>query len=285
MKKVKLSILMPAHNATRTISAALLSTYVFMPLKSELVVYLDGPGTLSPWLRLLEKSKRVRVLEGEVRLGLPAALNLLLMEARGEYIARMDADDLALPMRYGAGLRRISREKADVVFSQSILFGGKSPLCLVPQVPFSLNADQANLHLVVSNPFVHPSMIAAKNTILQGGGYRECVAEDLDLWLRLAASGRKLIRLPRYSLLYRVHDNQITADPKYNARVLQDTSIRESLGSLLAFIGLNPDLESFSATQVEASELLSKKSWQYRVQERYLRKLLDRVSARLRAGD
>jgi glycosyltransferase involved in cell wall biosynthesis len=283
MTKVNLSILMPAHNATRTITAALLSTYFTMPLSTELIVYLDGPGTQSPLLTLLKKSKRVRILEGELRIGLPAALNLLVQEARGEYIARMDADDIALPMRYLAGVRKISNQNADVVFSQSIIFGGKFPFGLIPQVPFPLTAEQANLHLVISNPFVHPSMIARKSAILNCGGYRECVAEDLDLWLRLASSGKRLVRVPFYGLLYRLHPNQITADPNFEAIAREDPRIRESLIGLLTHLGLDTDLGVFSATQAEARKLLSRKSWHYRVQEDYFRPLLNIVKSRLRS--
>ncbi len=282
MTKVKLSILMPAYNATRTINAALLSTYLTMPLNSELIVYLDGPGTTSPLLRILKKSKRVRILEGESRVGLPRALNFLVQEARGQYIARMDADDIALPMRYLIGLRKLSRQKADVAFSQAIVFGGKFPFSLVPQIPFRLTAEQANLHLVISNPFVHPSMIAARSLILSCGGYRECVAEDLDLWLRLAASGKRLVRIPQYGVLYRLHGNQITADPNYEAIAQEDPRIRESLVCLLAHLGLNTDLNSFVATQNEVAELLARKSWHYRVQEQYFRPLLNIVKLRLR---
>lgn len=156
-------MLIPAHNASRTIFAALSSALLSLPRKSEILVFFDGEMLISKWTNLLLRSKRIRVFRSKTRVGLVTALNRLVSEANGEFVARMDADDIALPFRYVLGSRSVSTGKADAAFTQSILFFSKIPFLFIPQVPFALNKEQANWHLLVANPFVHPALVRRKN--------------------------------------------------------------------------------------------------------------------------
>ena len=224
---------MPVYNANKTIGPALLSTYFTMPARAELLLFLDGSGTNSKWLDLIAMSRRVKIFRSDERIGIAAGLNFLLGESRSLYIGRMDADDIALPFRYGKSLRRIRGDRSDVVFTHSILFGTRVGLCVpIPQIPISLNPEQSNLHLLIANPFVHPNLVAKKTVLLDAGGYKQCIAEDYELWLRLAASGVRLERLATYGILYRRHDNQWTANPDHDLLVKSDAVITVGLSRL-----------------------------------------------------
>lgn len=275
---MRLSVLMPAHNASRTIFAALSSALLSLPRKSEILVFFDGEMLISKWTNLLLRSKRVRVIRSKTRVGLVSALNRLVSEASGEFVARMDADDIALPFRYVLGLRSVSTGKADVAFTQSILFFPKIPFLFIPQVPFALNQDQANWHLLVRNPFVHSGLVTRRKLLQEVGGYRECVAEDLDLWLRIAASGKTIVRLPWYGLLYRVHSSQISGSRDFEERVNSDPKVSESYWLLAKHLGLANGCSEIHSLSLLAREKLLATSQFFRFQEKYLRALLDSVS-------
>jgi len=279
---VRLSVLMPAHNAKKTIFAALSTTLLTLPRNSEIIVFFDGEAVNSRLTNLLLRSKRIRVIRSKTRVGLVSALNRLVSEADGEFVARMDADDIALPFRYFFGLRSIVAGKADVAFTQSILFFPRIPFLLIPQVPFALNQDQANWHLLVSNPFVHPGLITRKEVLLEVGGYRECVAEDLDLWLRIAASGRSLVRLPWYGLLYRVHSSQISASRNFEERVNSDPRVSESYFLLARHLGIESENSVIAPLSLVAREKLLASSRAFRFQEKFLRTLLDSLTNLMR---
>jgi glycosyltransferase involved in cell wall biosynthesis len=233
LSKPKLSVLMPAYKNSKTIGLSIIFALASLPKSAELLIWLDGPSTTSKILDLASRSKRVRVLSSPERKGLSTTLNLLLSEARGRYVARLDADDLALPFRYGKAIKLLESDKADLVFSNSILFRMKwgFPI-LVPQFPFALTASESSLALLTSNPFVHSTLVARKETLIEAGEYREAVAEDYDFWLRLAAAGKLIIKLHRFTLLYRVHASQMTSQTGFDQSISTCPRIKES-GSLL----------------------------------------------------
>lgn len=280
--EVRLSVLIPAHNASRTIFAALSSSLLSLPRNSEILVFFDGEMHTSWWTNLLLRSKRIRAIRSKTRVGLVSALNRLVSEANGEFVARMDADDIALPFRYVLGLRSVSTGKADAAFTQSILFFPKIPFLFIPQVLFALNKDQANWHLLVANPFVHPALVTRKKLLQEVGGYRECVAEDLDLWLRIAASGKTIIRHPWYGVLYRVHHSQISASMDFEERVNSDPKVSESYWLLAEHLGLANGRSEIHSLSLLAREKLLTSSQCFRLQEKYLRPLLDSVSKFIR---
>jgi glycosyltransferase involved in cell wall biosynthesis len=272
LSKPKLSVLMPAYKNSKTIGLSIIFALVFLPKRAELLIWLDGPSTTSKILDLASKSKRVRVLSSPERKGLAATLNLLLSEARGRYVARLDADDLALPFRYGKAIKLIESNKADLVFSNSILFRIKwgFPI-LVPQFPFALSAPESALALLHSNPFVHSTLVARKETLIEAGEYREAVAEDYDFWLRLAAAGKLLIKLHRFTLLYRVHATQMTSQTGFDQSISTCPRIIESSSLLRSALRKNLDIPS---SPLEIREFVKKSLMEtnilFRFQELYL---------------
>ncbi len=226
---VSISILLPAHNASRTISLALASTMMFKPKNSEILIFLDGNNTNSKLLSYASARTDVHVFKSEEKIGISKALNFLLGQARAEIVARMDADDISLPGRFKKAIGRIKKNESDFVFLNTILFGWSSfPLLLLPQLPIKLEPKQSELMLILANPFSHPTMVARKSAIFALGGYRHSVAEDYDLWLRAQIAGYRLSRLRGYGLLYRRHPNQITQQPAFKEQEKIDPPLMES---------------------------------------------------------
>lgn len=229
-----ISILLPVHNAEKTLHSAVVSTLISMPANSELLIFFDACTDGSRGLVTELSDPRIRFFESNDNVGVAKGLNFLLSEATGEFIARMDADDICLPWRFTMQLRRIQKAKVDFVFSNAVLFGSRiKPFGLLPQVPLGLDPAQTGLALLLGNPFVHSSMFASRKALSELGGYRECPSEDYDLWLRALASGKTLAKTWFYGLLYRVHPNQLTKQRSWVKSNKADKFVLEGLRTLL----------------------------------------------------
>jgi glycosyltransferase involved in cell wall biosynthesis len=229
---INLSIIMPANRADKTIGAAIFSTIMFKPKFAKLLILLDGDNTSSKVLSWAVRRKDVEVYRTDTALGISGALNLLISKSTSQYISRMDADDICLPGRFKKPMKLLASDKADMVFTNVILFGcAFAPVFLIPQPPIKLNTHQAQLMLLISNPFAHPTLVARRQDILDLGGYRDSYAEDYDLWLRASIRGLKIMRLKRYGLLYRRHGLQHTKQPNYETNVKEDSALQDSLAA------------------------------------------------------
>jgi len=218
-----ISVILPAHNAEATIRSALLSTLRGLPRDAEVLVFLDActDGTKTEIQTVTDS--RIRIIESEVNVGVAAGLNALLSEAKGTFIARMDADDLCLPWRFRVQLRKQKQTLADFVFTNAILFGRQlKPFGFIAQLPFGIKQEQANLALIFANPFVHPAMLAKRTVMTELGGYNKSASEDYELWIRAAMAGKTLVRTRSYGLLYRVHAKQLTQQGHWQATKKSD---------------------------------------------------------------
>lgn len=225
----RLSILLPAHKASKTIGLAVLSTLAFKPRRSELLIFLDGQNTASKILTWASARSDVRIYSSKTTIGISGALNSLLTHSRSEIIARMDADDVSLPGRFRKGMKLVSSGSEDFVFTNTILFGKQvRPFGFLPHLPLGVDNKQSKWLLWLGNPFAHPTMIARKSAIISLGGYRNSISEDYDLWLRAVAAGFKFRRLKRHGILYRIHSGQLTQQENFDSKNTYDPLLLES---------------------------------------------------------
>lgn len=212
----ELSILLPARNAASTIAQAVASTLRAMPRDAELVIVDDGSqdATAHEATAAAERAGqagKMRIIRHEGSGGVAQALNLLLDATDSALVARMDADDQCLPWRFTRSLAALHAGD-DMVFTQIIETRGRR---LSPQPPFGIAPEVFGLHLLLTNPVSHPTMLAKRELLNALEGYRHVPAEDYDLWMRAALAGAKIRRLPLWGLLYRMHDTQITASSQW----------------------------------------------------------------------
>jgi glycosyltransferase involved in cell wall biosynthesis len=228
-----ISVIMPAHNAARTLRVAISSTLRALPQNAELLIFLDGCSDNSEQVAKAFKDSRVKIHKSDSNVGVATALNKLLAVAQGFFIARMDADDICLPGRFRTQAREIQKSDSDFIFSNAVLFGRSvSPFGLMPQPPFALDGLEVRLALIFGNPFVHPTMFAKASSIKAMGGYRSLPAEDYDLWLRASENGLGIRKLNSFGILYRVHKAQLTQQKSWqqeNAECLEVEDGRLSL--------------------------------------------------------
>lgn len=210
-----ISVIMSAHNAEKTLNMAIRSTLFALPESSELLVCLHKCSDNS--LQIAESIKddrlKVHVLDEG---GFADALNYLIGEAKGHWLARMDADDICLPWRFRLQMKEMRRDPGiDLLFGTAIIFGESiRPFWIFPQYLTQLNSEAFSFLLALGNPGVHPTLFA-KREILARSPYRDVPGEDLDLWLRLSAEGKRLERDRNPVLLYRSHFAQMSRRTTY----------------------------------------------------------------------
>jgi len=229
----RISVLLPVFNGQDTLNIAIKSTLRALGNQDELLVLIQGPNVDGYEIGDI-KDKRLSVFYQDQAEGIAQALNYLGKRANGEYIARMDQDDICVKSRFRKQLKYLIREGYDFVFANAVLFGKQiRPFGFMPQVPYALDSPTSNFLLALQNPFVHPTMLAKKSALEALDYFRPCIAEDYDLWLRAAIRGFKLGKLRSYGIFYRVHRGQFSQMENFNTRVDRDASVSESKSELI----------------------------------------------------
>lgn len=222
-----ISVAMSAINPGKMGVSAIRSCLASLPENSEVLLHLDpGEDGQRELLRRI-KNPKFRLIETEEKQGFAQGLNLAISEAKFEFIARIDADDLALPWRWRYQLAGI--RKADFHFGSLMhLFRVFELPVLIPHFPVSLNSKEFAAVASHRNPGFHPAAMFRKSAFLELGGYRPALAEDYDLWLRASSGGYRIYRGRLPVTVYRHHPSQATAQPDWDDLVEKDPLIAES---------------------------------------------------------
>lgn len=227
---MKVSVVMPVHNAEATVFQTLegLRAQTFQNL--EIVVVNDGStdGTLG----ILRDQTGIKLLDRSHR-GIVPALNDGLAAASGEYVARMDADDLC-------HLGRIEKQAAflDAFPSLGMVgcrvgFGGDRE----KQAGYAAYVDWINelidpgdiaLNRFVESPFAHPSVMFRRELFEQFGAYRDGpFPEDYELWLRWMANGVKAGKVDEELLVWNDPPDRLSRTaPRYSIEAFYETKAK-----------------------------------------------------------
>lgn len=222
-----ISVILPVRNGATYVLAAIDSILSQTFQGFELLAIDDGSTDATPALLagVAQSDARLRILSNPGS-GLVGALNYGVAMARAPLIARMDADDVALPER----LRRqhdflATHPDVDVVGAQvSFIDEHGSPTgetTALPQRPEAIH-DTLLKYCCIR----HPTVVMRRAAVERVGGYRAQVpaAEDLDLWLRLSECGR-LANLPEVLLQYRLHGAQVSEEKVWTQRLSRNLAI------------------------------------------------------------
>jgi hypothetical protein len=205
----RVSVVLPVRDAERYVRDAVESVLAQSLGEFELIAVDDGStdGSLDV-LRSFD-DPRVRVLERGAA-GLTATLRAGCAAATGEYIARMDADDVALPGRLAAQVRALDADPGLAVCGGAVVMldehGARGSIVRFPEADGAIR--RALPHY---NCFAHPAVTMRRSAYEAVGGYRLVNGEDYDLWLRLA-EGFRLANLADPVLLYRHHPAQYSVE-------------------------------------------------------------------------
>ncbi len=203
-----ISVVVAVYNGVKYVSEALESILAQTFGDFEFIIVDDGStdGTLPILQRFASKDPRVIVIS-RPNTGIVGALNDGIAKARGEFLARMDADDVCFPQRFERQVVYL-REHPECVgvgtFVQTIDPYGS----VLDRLVHETEHEPIDRELMTGRGFaiVQPTIMMRADAVRRVGGYRKQWqhSEDLDLFLRLAEVG-KLHNIPEYLLQYRIH--------------------------------------------------------------------------------
>lgn len=206
------SVLLPVFNGEKYLVQAIDSILNQTFHDFELLLLDDGStdGSLDILREFEALDSRVRVTTRENK-GLIVTLNELVAQARGKYIARMDADDVALPGRFASQVKFLEGNLHVVCVGGAFELIDYAGRYLTTLKQPQLNAEIQALMLAGHVAINHPTIMARSASIKAVGGYdtRYEAAEDYDLWLRIGEFG-ELANLSEVTLKYRLHENSVS---------------------------------------------------------------------------
>jgi len=201
------SVLLPVWNGERFLRASIDSIASQTFRAFELIVISDGSTDGS-----LEIAREAAGLDSRIVVlplphdGLPAALNAGIAAARGAYLARMDADDLAVPARLERQVAYLDAHPHCVVVGSAVdVVDAQDEHLGIVRFP-AAHADIVGALAVGRTGLAHPAVLMRREAVAAAGGYRANAfpSEDLDLWLRIRHHG-EFANLDEPLLRYRRH--------------------------------------------------------------------------------
>jgi glycosyltransferase involved in cell wall biosynthesis len=204
------SVLLPVFNAERFLARTLRSLLNQTLADIEIVALDDGSADASLEILRSFQDSRLRIERNERNLGIIATLNRGLSLCSAEFIARMDADDIAVPTRLEKQYRYMATHPACVLLATGRQAIDENDL---PVRSFNRPATGSALirwKLLTGNFITHPTVMLRKSALplpLFEDRYRH--AEDYAAWLKLSCIGEMDV-MPERLLLYRFHGHSIS---------------------------------------------------------------------------
>jgi glycosyltransferase involved in cell wall biosynthesis len=222
------SVILPFFNAQATLEEAIESIRAQTFTDWELVLLDDGSSDHSPAIAhaARQTDPRVRLLSAEHG-GIVAALDRACAAARGAFLARMDADDIAAPERIERQLTLMEAcPDAGLCGTRISSFGepiGPGRRRYETWVNALVTPEDIARELFVECPVPHPTFFLRRSAFEQAGGYQEHGwPEDYDLVMRIWQAGWKIIKAPESLLCWRHSAARLSAtDPRYTEQAFR----------------------------------------------------------------
>lgn len=211
IKNKLISVLMPVYHDVKflrqSIDSILCQTYKNKELLL-LVSRNSNDGSVAICEEYASRYNNIKILT-QKKTGISDALNMGIAASSGDYIARMDADDIALPERLEKQAFFLDdHQEVDVVGSAVMRIDEKGRQ--IGKVEMYIADEDIKAALIFRNGFFHPTVMF-RSQVFQGRcRYQDVLVEDARLWMDLSFDYR-FANLPEVLLLYRKHPNSLTA--------------------------------------------------------------------------
>ncbi|SFN72282.1 Glycosyltransferase involved in cell wall bisynthesis [Bizionia echini] len=208
----KVTVLMPVYNCADYVGEAIKSILIQSFTDFEFIIIDDASTDETVSIIKGFTDSRIKLIVKPTNTGITKTLNLGLSIAKGEFIARMDGDDISLPDRLNMQITYLEAHPDIAVCGTAYQILNRNEIIRKPELH-----EQIKITLLKKNCIGHPTVML-RSSILKKNGikYDETlpVAQDYDLWVRITAYG-KLHNLPEVLLLYRKHNNQTSEIKRY----------------------------------------------------------------------
>jgi len=241
------SVVLPAYQAEKHLAEAVQSILDQTFTDFELLIINDGSTDRTAEIIQSFEDKRIVHIRHAENQKLIASLNEGIAQARGKYIARMDADDISHHTRLQKQVEFLDAHPAVGILGTAACFF-RSSSSRHNQIILTEDAELKSRFLF-ANPFNHPSVMIRKSVLAEHGLSYSSVfihAEDYALWMELMERC-DFANLPEILLDYRYSDDQVTV--KHKSTVLE--SVRKIHHAVLNKIGINP-----TADQADIHEII-----------------------------
>ncbi|UNY97885.1 glycosyltransferase [Zhouia spongiae] len=214
---MKLSVVMPVYNGSEYLKEAMDS--ILNQSFSDFEFIIINDGSTDNTLQIIESynDDRIFVIDQENK-GLAVSLNIGLQYAKGKYIARMDADDIAHPDRFKQQLNFLKNNTDVKLLGTAVTVIDRFGNQVCTDIPYTGNKFLKKYMNNVGNPFKHPTVVFDRKLAISLGGYNECIGkyfEDYFLWSQIARKGKVEIMEERL-LQYRITPGSIMSSIKSN---------------------------------------------------------------------
>ncbi len=239
------SIILPCYNAEKYLDYALGSIINQDYKNLEIICIDDGSsdGTLDILHAYQRKDDRIVIVQNEKNLGLIASLNKALSLVRGEYFARMDADDYSLPNRISSQINYISQHPEIDLVSTAYNYFQVNEKANKYIYPIATKQKSLKFLSLFCTPLTHASVLAKSKLIKDQIYFYDTSynhAEDFELFSRLAWRDVKLEMISESFYWVRIHKDSVSA--KFNSIQL-NTNLKIIKRNLTIFLGINDHID------------------------------------------
>jgi len=257
--RLQISVLIPVFNAAPTLPATLDSLLGQRTARAfEIVAIYDGSTDATPQILSNYARRDARVRPTFLaHAGLVAALNAGLARCAGRYVARMDADDLALPERLEKQAAHLDAHPVTGLVASRVVFGGDARRSagyaahVAWQNALTTPRELADWRFVDA-PVAHPSVMFRRELPAQFGGYRDGpFPEDFELWLRWLERGVQMEKLPENLLVWSDPPTRLSrTDARYAPEAFYRTKADYLARWLAAHNPHHPDILAWGAGRI-----------------------------------
>lgn len=212
--KKLISVIMSTYNEEPTwlddsIRSILLQSYDNL----EFIIIIDNPKN-NELIKQIEyyarQDARIKIVFNNENLGLVKSLNKGLEVARGFYILRIDADDIAELDRIEKQKEYLEKNKTDLVFSGMKIINEQGDSLYYTNLS-EIESKLVSKLMTITNISNHPTWFAKAEVFYTLNGYRDIKhCEDYDFLLRAIKMGYKIGKMGGYTISYRIRDNSIS---------------------------------------------------------------------------
>ncbi len=254
LKPGLVSVIMPNYNTPEEYLRAAMESILGQTYSNfEFIIVDDGSTNNSSSVIESYKDDRVFLIKNEKNLGISTSLNIALAHATGEFVARMDADDISLPQRLEHQVLYMRDHPEVVVCGTWIRLFGDEETCEYKQRKYKTlercnvlpDRQEMRIRFLFGNQtkIIHPTAMFRHSVMIEHGIlYNEAYlgAEDFRMWIDCCRIG-EFTNVPEILLEYRIHKLQVTN----RCKALQIESVRRIIDEQLSWLGLKVPDELF----------------------------------------
>jgi len=233
----KVSVIMSVFNYDEYLKEAIDSVLNQTFIDFEFIIIDDGSTDKTSKIIKSYKDRRIKVIQNIENIGIAKSINKGLEIAKGEYIARMDADDICLPIRLQVQVAYLDCHPEVGLCCSNMSIIDKSGRIANKTYWPPLKAP-IEWSMLWYNPIAQSTVMMRKDVLEQNHlRYKDIYAEDFDLWCRMALETR-IVRLDEVYLQYRIHDdsayqsNQTKSNKQFNKSRIEYSKILSEIEPL-----------------------------------------------------